>query len=410
MERIVGSRHFSKAPLLSKFLIHICGELLSGRQHEISEYQIGVQVFGRPHGYRTVEDNIVRNYARQLRKRLAEYFAEEGATGPLRIEIPLGGYVPVFQQTARKAVQSVAVLGPVIASSPGAPPAIPEAPGPVRVHLPIRRRAWLAAYSIALVCITLGASNGLYRMRQWAEPSHPLWAAMFHSSLNTFIVPADCGFNILQDLARQKVGLADYLRGDYLTLPLPAMDSHSSSDLRTQHFTSFVDLEIVSSLARLPEANPQHFLLRFPRELRLGDLKTANIILIGSLGSNPWTEVLQKNVNFRVVYRNQMQDAWISNANPQPGEETSYTSRWNEPAHQTFALITLVSNLGGSGYILAIQGLDVAGTQAAAETLFRGDTIAPVLKKRRSLTAGFDRLKCCCSPPASNPTPPIRRS
>jgi hypothetical protein len=28
-----------------------------------------------------------------------------------------------------------------------------------------------------------------------------------------------------------------------------------------------------------------------------------------------------------------------------------------------------------------IQGLDVAGTQAAAETLFRGDAIAPVLKK-----------------------------
>jgi hypothetical protein len=31
--------------------------------------------------------------------------------------------------------------------------------------------------------------------------------------------------------------------------------------------------------------------------------------------------------------------------------------------------------------MLLIQGLDVAGTQAAAETLFRGGAIAPVLKE-----------------------------
>ena len=88
VERIVASRHFSKAPLLSRFLLHICGELLNGRQSEISEYQIGVQVFDRPQGYRTIEDNIVRNYARQLRKRLGEYYAEEGAAEPLRLEVP----------------------------------------------------------------------------------------------------------------------------------------------------------------------------------------------------------------------------------------------------------------------------------------------------------------------------------
>jgi hypothetical protein len=388
VERIVASRRFSKAPLLSRFLFHICGELLNGRQNEISEYQIGIQVFDRPHDYRTVEDNIVRNYARQLRKRLAEYFAEEGAQESQRIEIPLGGYIPVFvpldEQPARESARPVAALGPVlgpgVASHTRQLPDIAEAVlAPVR--RPVRRLAALAAYSVALVCLTLGASIWLSKARPPVEPAHALWAALFHSSSNTFVVPADCGFNIVEDLAQQKVGLADYLRSKYLTLPLPAMDSHSSSDLRTQEFTSFVDLEIVSSLSRLPEINPQHLILRFPRDLHVGDLKTANVILIGSIGSNPWTEMLQKNVNFRVLYHNQMQEAWISNTNPQPGEATSYTSHWNEPAHQTFALITFVPNLAGNGHILVIQGLDVAGTQAAAETLFRGDAIAPVLKK-----------------------------
>jgi hypothetical protein len=378
VERIVASRHFSKAPLLSKFLLHICGELLNGRQSEISEYQIGIQVFDRPPGYRTVEDNIVRNYARQLRKRLAEYFAEERATEPLRLEIPLGGYIPVFTagdgQPGQESGVPVAVLRPVSG------PAVASARTPERIR-PNRFWGWLAAYSVALILITLGASTLLRGLRQPAEPSHPLWAALFQSSLNTFIVPADCGFNIVEDLAQKKVGLADYLRAEYLTLPLPAMDSHSSSDLRTQEFTSFVDLEIVSSLSRLPEVDPQNLTLRFPRDLHVGDLKTANVILIGSIGSNPWTEMLQKNVNFRVLYRNQMEEAWISNANPQPGEAAAYTSHWNEPAHQTYALITFLPNLAGNGHILMIQGLDVAGTQAAAETLFRGDAIAPVLKK-----------------------------
>ena len=80
---------------------------------------------------------------------------------------------------------------------------------------------------------------------------------------------------------------------------------------------------------------------------------------------------MQKNVNFRLLYRDQMQEAWISNANPQPGEASSYASHWNEPAHETYALITFLPNLAGTGHMLVIQGLDVAGTQAAAETLFR---------------------------------------
>ena len=42
------------------------------------------------------EDNIVRNYARILSKRLEEYFARDRGHEPLRIVIPRGTYVPVF--------------------------------------------------------------------------------------------------------------------------------------------------------------------------------------------------------------------------------------------------------------------------------------------------------------------------
>ena len=95
-QRVVGGSHFARSPLLSKFLLFVVAEAIRGRDSEITEHQIGVQVFDRPPGYRTIEDNIVRNYARQLRKRLAEHFADEGSEEPIRIDVPVGGYVPVF--------------------------------------------------------------------------------------------------------------------------------------------------------------------------------------------------------------------------------------------------------------------------------------------------------------------------
>ena len=99
-QRVVAGSHFVRSPLLSKFLLFIVAEAIQGHDGEITEHQIGVQVFDRPPGYRTIEDNIVRNYARQLRKRLAEHFAGEGGDEPVRIDVPVGGYVPVFVSVA----------------------------------------------------------------------------------------------------------------------------------------------------------------------------------------------------------------------------------------------------------------------------------------------------------------------
>lgn len=164
-------------------------------------------------------------------------------------------------------------------------------------------------------------------------------------------------------------------------MPLAGIDAHSADDLRTQRFTSFVDLQTIVALAHVPEYNPRRAFLCFPRDLRLDDLKNANAILIGSVGSNPWASIADSSANFRIVYRQGMRGATIINAHPQPGEAPSYESHWNEPAHETFALIAFLPNLGGNGHLLLLQGLDVAGTQAAAETLLHQSAIASVLRR-----------------------------
>jgi hypothetical protein len=386
VQRVVAGCHFSKSPLLSKFLLFIAAESLEGRGDEITEHQIGVQVFDRPPDYRTIEDNIVRNYARQLRKRLAEYFAGEGCAEEWRIDVPLGGYVPVFTRTEE--AMGVAQSSPLpitvkIRTEPVVSSDETIAQAPARRLLWLRNLSWLllfAAYSAALIVITWIATRSQPDIPA-PEPAHALWAALFGGPENSYIVPSDAGFNLLEDLSHHPVPLAEYIQGSYEELPLAGVDAHSAADLRSQQLTPFVDSQIVASLARLHEANPDRVFVRFPRDLRFEDLKNANAVIIGSVSSNPWAAVTDASANFHIVDSPGMKGASIINLKPQPGEASSYASHWNEPAHETFALIAFLPNLSGTGNLLVLQGLDVAGTQAAAEMLFRPSGIEAILAR-----------------------------
>lgn len=84
--------------------------------------------------------------------------------------------------------------------------------------------------------------------------------------------------------------------------------------------------------------------------------------------------------NFRIVPQPEINGAAIENTHPAAGELQTCRSHWGEPAHDTFALILLEPNLSGTGYVLLIEGLDIAGTQAAAELLFSSGGIEPIVK------------------------------
>src|SRR5579884_2977753 len=91
-QRVAASEYLSKSEFLPRFLLYICDHQLRGMAQEITEQKIGVRVFHRPADYNPGNDNIVRNYAGQLRKRLDLYFEREGVKEDIRISIPRGGY------------------------------------------------------------------------------------------------------------------------------------------------------------------------------------------------------------------------------------------------------------------------------------------------------------------------------
>jgi hypothetical protein len=378
-QRVVGSAQFRKSQRLSSFLLYIVAKSLEGRHSEITEQQIGVHVFGRPIGYRTVDDNIVRNYARQLRKRLTEYFASEGIDHALRIEIPLGGYLPSFTTSATEPErQRKPVLVERTVTSAIDLPSPPVILGRRSRSRMLAGICLLLAYSAALVWFT-----SFVTARHASEPISPLWAAILQGPGNTYIVPPDAGLNLVEDLSHRSMSLADYLRGQYLDLPLPGVDAQRVTDLRTQQLTGFANLQMIAALARLSEYSPAHVLLRFPRDLRFDDLKSANAVIIGSECSNPWAVIAQSTANFQIHCNSGMQGATVVNLKPQPGEAVSYTSHWNEPTHETYAVISYIPNLSGYGKLLFLGGLDEAATQAASEALLRPETIAPILQRAR---------------------------
>ena len=82
------------APTLFLFL---CEHALSEPGVVIHEQEVGIKVFGRSPDYDTSKDTLVRVHASRLRKKIQQYFLSDGQHEPIIIEIPKGGYTPVFQ-------------------------------------------------------------------------------------------------------------------------------------------------------------------------------------------------------------------------------------------------------------------------------------------------------------------------
>jgi hypothetical protein len=114
LARILASKEFHRTSRLRDFLLYVVDRKLGDAPQEVSEVLIGHRVFGRPTTYNPGEDSIVRTEARSLRQRLERYFAEEGRGEPLLLEIPKGGYLPVFRP--RTSPRNGAGPGPVHAT------------------------------------------------------------------------------------------------------------------------------------------------------------------------------------------------------------------------------------------------------------------------------------------------------
>ena len=135
LDSLVASAAFGKAERPSRFLRHLVETALGGEGHLLKESVLGAEVFGRRASWDPRLDPVVRQEAARLRKRLAHYYETGGAESEVRIELPVGSYVPVFR---RKPVEID--TAPIETEHAGDAPAR-------------RRRGWVYA-AAGILCIT----------------------------------------------------------------------------------------------------------------------------------------------------------------------------------------------------------------------------------------------------------------
>lgn len=393
--RISESPQFSKSPLLSKFLLFICERTLLEATEELTEHNIGVLVFRRRPGYKTSEDNIVRNYVRQLRQRLDQYFEGPGLDEPLRIIIPRG-YTPVFELGTSATQHNATGEPPYPELSKIVAPIDLRSRFEPQPHGSSISKKNLAFLFIGLLCGALaGGIWGGTHLKTYPKtftPSiaHALWTQLFTSNSTTYVVTEDAGLQVLQDITGHQSTLTQYIDGSYLGqfVEGPSQESIRLHRISGERLTNVPDTEIVRTLTELPEAKNRQVFVRNARVLNLNDLKQANAILLGSNYATPWVSVFENQMNFRLQYDLVKNQSRIINETPRAGEQAVYQDTGTTPPYSTYAVIALQPNLNHAGWVLIIEGLTMTGTEAGAEFLL-DDNPTYLLKKATSPQGGL---------------------
>jgi hypothetical protein len=363
VQRIVSSAPFQKSTRLRELLQYIAQETLRGNAHELTEQHIGNALFHKPSDYSPLEDSSVRVHVRQLRLKLHEYFNEDGRNEPIILEIPRGSYAPIF-----RAVQKAGPVPVIIESQ-----AIPVSAWRYRGKIP-----WILCGILTILCAVLAYRVTAHGTATAVQPPSALswpFSQIFDARHQTLIVVADSNYGMSRILASQAGSLDQYLRQEFLQGPevskIGAVDSSLREYISNSTLTSFADVANVVSLYRVAGPLQSQVVVRSPRDLRMRDLDHNNYVFIGSPGSNPWVTLLQDKLNFResegVVGRSAKV---FVNKNPLPGEQPEYVGlRWTGRIGEDYATISLLPNATHDGSVLALQGLQQEGTEAAGRFL-----------------------------------------
>jgi TolB-like protein len=117
LSRVLASPHFDASERNRGFLTFVVEEALAGRTDRIKAYSIATEVFGRDANFDPQLDSIVRIEAGRLRRSLERYYLTDGRTSRLRIDIPRGGYAPVFSSAEPVAERAMAGVPHVLVAA-----------------------------------------------------------------------------------------------------------------------------------------------------------------------------------------------------------------------------------------------------------------------------------------------------
>jgi hypothetical protein len=370
VERLASSSYFSKSARLREMLLYLCERVLEHSADVIHEHEVGHKVFGRPPDYDTNADNIVRVHASTLRKRIEQYFANEGSDEPVVIEIPRGNYAPLFRKR--------------LASAPAV--RLPE-------FIPAPRRNWTVGVFIALSVIFAASTLFLlWRVRVLRQadaaalPNHPvvrqLWSEIFASDKSADIVLDDAALGFFEEITGHQVALSQYFDRSYVrSVEQSAANTPLAGDfaqtLVLKRQSSYADTSLLWKMAQMAGALHSSPKLHFARDYSFRELKADNAILLGNTRCNPWIEPFESHMSLQWKFDNSLGSYYPVDRSATSADENKFHSvvQAGEP-REGYATVSLLPNLSGTGKVLIISGTGGAAVSSALDFLSDGHSLS----------------------------------
>jgi hypothetical protein len=363
VERISATEPFRKSPRFRDLLHYLAERALDGgNADELTERAIGQAVFGKPADYSPTEDSTVRVHVRQLRLKLHEYFDTAGRQERIILEVPKGGFMPVFQEVPR----------PEQTTPPTA-----DRPNLERVTTTeTRRQPWLVPFLVSAV-LFLGATCAvlLYKLESTTTEKTPPWpvSMLVSPEAPTTIVTADANFTLQNMLLDRYRTLSEYLDPSHSDIPNLKTSNAGERNLvdyiSGSSLTSSADAVISAKLASRVGAFHGQVSVRSARDLHPRDFESGNFIIVGSATSNPWASMFQNQQNFEED--NGLRHNVWKNKSPKPGEQSTYECLSSTGSTGTgYADIALLPGKAPHTAVLLLQGCVQESTESTATYLF----------------------------------------
>ena len=363
LESILNCQAFRTSERSKQFLSFVVRRTLEGHTDSLKERLIGAELFHRPTSYATGDDPVVRNQASWVRRRLAQYYHEESNSSQVRIELPVGSYVPEFHW------------------NPDATPTSPKTPRRAknRRMLPL---AAVAGLGLALVV-------GLIATRvHYGRPSESavekFWAPVFNTPRPVLICLAKPvlyrpSLDLYRRYAKTHPGTfqTEVERMNTL-LPLDPKEKVGWDDIVPywEFGVAMGDVDVATQLSALLGRMKKPIEVRIGNNYSFDDLRRSPAVVIGAY-SNRWT--LQMTANLRFVFAEQDQRLWIQDRSP---SGKTWASRLTPRGEITedFGVVTRLLDSKTGQLLIAAAGIRAAGSQAAGEVICRQDYLAAALR------------------------------
>ena len=317
LDRILGSPAFRNSKRYPSLLRHLVEKTLEGETGDLKERNLGVGVFGRSADYDNNTDPVVRVSASEIRKRIAQYYHEPGREKEIRIELPLGSYVPDFHY----------------------PPAGVEPAPPLDAAASSAKSHALRGLRVALVC-ALCALAVLLVWRPWSRPT----------ALELFWRPfLDRNAPVIVCVARA-----------------PVVGAPLAEDRPPVY--AWADFYSSARAVGLMEGLGQPYLLRREGDVTFEDLRHSPAVLVGAF-NDVWTIRLTENLRFQFQSTDSVR--WIHD------RDNPSSRAWSVPSPvagapltnsgRDFAVVSRLLTPRSGKPVMAVAGLHGNGTEVAGE-------------------------------------------